>query len=278
MNPSKTLQSGINALTRARSERLPQVAVDERIPHATSPHTARAARQGQTVEQMMAHLAHFPTETALMGICDDGLPVLFDLTDPRPGSLLLTGDSESGKTTLMQGLLRSLIAANSPYEVKYALIPSKPEEWAAYENTTKHCFSFHPPYEEEAGATILRLAEIAEQRRAGKEMGASIVLLIDDLRFMASADFDVRLNFEWLLKCGPEQGIWPVVSLSAVAAREMSRLVSYFRTRLIGHMAVENSSRITLFDGCNPQELKPGKQFAVRVENAWLRFTLPVRG
>jgi hypothetical protein len=227
---------------------------------------------------MMAQLPHYPTETALLGMCDDGLPVLFDLTDPRPGPLLLTGDSGSGKTTLMQGLLRSLIAVNSQYEIKYALIPSKPDEWAAYENTTEHCFAFHPQYDTAAGDTIIRLAEIADQRRVGKEMGASILLLIDDLRFLSRADYDVRLNFEWLLKCGPELGVWPVVSLPSVAAREMSRVVSYFRTRLIGHMPAENSTRITLFDGCNPESLRPGKQFAVRVEDAWLRFHLPVRG
>lgn len=275
MNRLKTFQTGIEGLTRTRSETFPQVKVDERQPRPAAP---RSARQGLTIEQMMAQLPHYPTETALLGMCDDGLPVLFDLTDPRPGPILLTGDSGSGKTTLMQGLLRSLIAANSHFEVKYALIPSKPEEWAAYENTTKHCFAFHPHYETEAGDTILRLAEIAEQRRVGKEMGAAIVLLIDDLRYMARADFDVRLNFEWLLKCGPELGVWPVVSLPAVAAREMSRMVSYFRTRLIGQMSAENSSRITLYDGCSPETLRPGKEFAVHVEDAWLRFALPVRG
>lgn len=275
MNASKFFQSGIDAIARTRSDAYPQAAVDERAPRQAS---ERSARHGMTVEQMMAHIPHFPAETAMLGMCEDGLPVLFDLTDPRPGPLLLAGDSGSGKTSLMQGLLRSLIAANSPYEVKYALIPSKPDEWAAYENSTDHCMAFQPSYETAAGDTILRLAEIADQRRVGKEMGASIVLLVDDLRFLARADFDVRLNFEWLLKCGPELGVWPVVSLPAVAARDMSRLVSYFRTRLIGHMPEENSTRLTLFDGCNPEKLRPGKQFAVRVEDAWLRFYLPVRG
>ena len=180
----------------------------------------------------------------------------------------------------MQGMLRTAICTNSPYDVKYAVISSNPEEWnsfCAYKGND-HCLAFNAYYEDTAGQTIMRLAEIAEQRRCGREEGAAILMMIDDLRFITKADFDVRLNFEWLLKSGPTLQIWPVVSLPTQAAMEMSRVVSYFRTRLIGHMPTKTNTRLSLFPGLDTEKLQSGKQFAVRVQEEWMNFTVPAQG
>jgi hypothetical protein len=230
-----------------------------------------------TVRQMLAKYTGVPAQTAMLGVCDDGLPVLLDLTDDHPGPILVTADDACGKTELMQTILNTAITSNSPYEVKYSVIASNPDEWSIYNNpsNSSHCMSFQGYFESGAGETIMRLAEIAEQRRVGKEEGAAILLMIDDLRFMPKADFDVRINFEWLLKNGPSQQIWPVVSLPTQSAMEMSRMVTYFRTRLIGHMPASTNTRLSLYSGLDTECLEPGKQFAVRVQDQWLNFWAP---
>lgn len=234
-----------------------------------------------SVRQMLAAFgSNIPAQTAILGVCDDSLPVLLDLTDDHPGPILVCGDENCGKTALMQSVLQTAISTNSSYEVKYAVIASNPEEWSSYDHSQaadNHCYSFHGYFENGASETIVRMAEIAEQRRVGREEGAAIMLMIDDLRFMAKADFDVRNNFEWLLKNGPSCQIWPIVSLSTAAALEMPRLVTNFRTRLIGHMEPGNTSRLSLFGGLAAECLEPGKQFAVRVQEQWLNFWIPTQ-
>lgn len=231
----------------------------------------------RSLEQILAQNPRLPAQTAILGICDDGYPVLFDLMDDRPGPLLVTGETGSGKTRLLKMIVKSAVSLNSPYEVKYSLVTSQPDEWADLNQAGGHCHSAAPDYEDAAGENIIRLAEIASARKVGRQDGAAVLLVIDDLRFIARADYDVRLNFEWLLKNGPESGIWPVVALPEQSALEMPRIVSQFHTRIIGKMPLASSKRLALFEGLDTENLETGKQFAVRVQNDWLNFWLPSR-
>jgi hypothetical protein len=273
MNTSSFLKTTLSTLTQGRTTSTPgKIDREMVLPN-------RRVTSGLTVEQILERYTHIPAQTIILGICEDGLPVLFDLMDDHPGPLLITGDAGCGKTMLMQNMVKIAVSLNSPFEVKYATITSNPEEWSGFlgNDSRSHCFASHADYDENAGNTIMRLAEIAEQRRCGREEGPAILLMIDDLRFIAKADFDVRLNFEWLLKSGPSLQIWPVVSLPTAAAMEMSRVVSYFRTRIIGKMPAGTRTKLTLYDGLSTENLQTGKQFAVRVQDDWLKFWLPVR-
>ncbi len=231
----------------------------------------------RSLEQILALNPRLPAQTAILGICDDGYPVLFDLMDERPGALLVMGATGSGKTRLLKMIVKSAVSLNSPYEVKYSLITSQPEEWADLNQTGGHCHSAAADYEDAAGENIIRLAETASARKTGRQEGAAILLVVDDLRFIITADSDVRLNFEWLLKNGPASGIWPVVALAEHNALDMPRIISQFHTRIIGRMPAASSKRLALFDGLDTENLETGKQFAVRVQNDWLNFWLPSR-
>jgi DNA segregation ATPase FtsK/SpoIIIE-like protein len=59
--------------------------------------------------------------TAALGYCDDGLPMLFDLTDPRTGPVLVLGDSDAGKSNLVKVLVQSAVHFNTPKDFQYLL-------------------------------------------------------------------------------------------------------------------------------------------------------------
>jgi len=74
----------------------------------------------------MERLGPVPPYSALIGMCEDGLPFLFDLDDPSAGSILMIGDENSGKTRLMQTILLSASALNPPERRMFSVITSNP--------------------------------------------------------------------------------------------------------------------------------------------------------
>jgi len=219
-----------------------------------------------------------PQRTAALGYCDDGLPMLFDLTDPRSGPVLILGDSEAGKSNLAQVLLRTAAHFTPPQDFQYLLITTRPNEYAALSESGKksgHCLGSFGTYDQVIASEIIRMASLAEQRynRDGPE--PAVVILFDDLRFASGLDCDTRLNFEWLLKHGPPVQIWPVAVLATQAALDMGRWTSQFRTRLIGKMPARAAHRLSMYDGLQSDQILAGRQFAIHIHNTWLRFWVP---
>ncbi len=67
-----------------------------------------------TLAGLLESLPEPPPYAALLGACEDGLPFLFDLTNPAPGAVLVTGDAAGGKTRLLHSILHSACRMNTP--------------------------------------------------------------------------------------------------------------------------------------------------------------------
>jgi hypothetical protein len=220
-----------------------------------------------------------PPRTAALGYCDDGLPLLFDLTDPRTGPVLVLGDSQSGKSNLLRVLLRSATRFNTPRDFQYALIASRPDEYTTLSEPdikSGHCRGSCGTFDQDAGKQIIHMAALAEERYNNQQPSPAIVVIFDDLRFASGLDSDTRLNFEWLLKHGPPVQIWPVAVLPSQAALDMGRWTSQFRTRLIGKMPEKAAHRLSMYDGLRSNQMQAGKQFGIHINDKWLRFWVPV--
>ncbi|MDR3575660.1 MAG: FtsK/SpoIIIE domain-containing protein [Anaerolineaceae bacterium] len=228
--------------------------------------------------ELLNKFNYIPPQTAFLGVCEDGQPVLFDLTDHRVGPLMIMGDPGSGKTTLLKVMVQSAVAINSPSEINYLVISQKPQDWqdlTAEGLRTGHCLAETVKEPAETAEWLMNLSDMVEKRYNGKELSAPVLVILDDLRFVIGADTSVRLNLEWLLKMGPAMHIWPVVTLRTADAMTMGRWTSQFRTRFLGHMSNEGVNRLGLFNGLDAEKLAPGKQFAIHVQEDWLTFKLP---
>ena len=56
------------------------------------------------LRNLLEGLSPLPAGNILIGATDDELPLLYNLTQPDPGSLLITGGPKSGKTRLMRAI------------------------------------------------------------------------------------------------------------------------------------------------------------------------------
>jgi hypothetical protein len=199
------------------------------------PHTPGALSPLPTIREIINQLRPLPPYAALLGVCEDGLPFLFDLSDPSPGSILITGEASSGKSGLLKGILASASVMNRTDQVMFNLI--SPDS-AVFSDLSRlsHCTSSVSPYDRTSSELVIDLAKIAEQRKSGRLRGPVIILAIDDLVTLLSYnEFELFSHLKWLVKHGPESGIWPLAILRSGRLNKYGkRLLNEFGTHLVG--------------------------------------------
>ena len=234
-------------------------------------------RPSLRLEALVRSIPSLPMQTAILGTCLDGSPILFDLKDPRPGPILLVGDPFCGKTALLKTIAQSLMMTNRPYEVDFNVISAHPQEWTIESSRYSDYFPvITSNYERSAGEAILNICDLVESRQHGKRLGACRLLLLDGLDTLPYMDFDVRLNFEWLLQEGPSYQVWPVVAVTTAAALNHPQWIKFFRTRVAGYVENQKTGReLSLLREIDLTKMDPGQQFAVRVGREGYPFWLP---
>lgn len=227
-----------------------------------------------------------PQQTAILGICDDQLPMLLDLNDPSPGSLLVAGDERQQQLDLLRTAISSVILRNTPRSVQFIIfshLPGAWQDWVNGHHFERYCMGIIGVDLPEASEWIQNLAEWTRQRQAGLRSGPPIIVLLDTLNFIPKLNNHLRLRFEFLVKEGPQAKIWPIAAISTALASSLTRQVDQFQTLIYGYS--EDTSFYTRLSGISETEAKalrePGK-FAVKLgteeKHEWLKFSLPILG
>jgi hypothetical protein len=228
---------------------------------------------------ILERLANLPAQTAILGVCDDRLPVLLDLSDPAPGALLVASDDETLRLRLLRTLLQTAAALNSPRSVQFLVLSTRPEEWRAWLDEldiSRHCLGIDSLLESSPDRWLLKLAGWADQRRTGSS-GPAVILVVDDLTAVPQMEYDARVNFNWLVKEGPGVRIWPVGAMAVEQAPDLVRWVRLFKTRILGP-AVDPAlyRQLASLDEQEGAALVDEMQFAVRIHDNWLKFRIPL--
>jgi hypothetical protein len=212
-----------------------------------------------------------PDGSLLLGLAEDGLPVLLDLYDPTPGALLVAGDGGSGKTAFLQSLARASDLQN-PGDIQFGVLTPFPEEWTALE-TLPHCLGVWPAYHPSAHDFLSQLVGWADALPKTRQ---TILLLFDGLDLMTGSNFQYQHDLRWLLMYGPERQVWPVVTVNPGRLIHLQTWLDYFHTRVIGQMKHMHNARLPVDNlEINPADLLPGIQFGLSQPNGWLKFWLP---
>jgi hypothetical protein len=233
---------------------------------------------GYQWEDIQQWFPYLPTQTVMLGIAEDERPILFDLTDSSTGPIMTISQNRDINLQLFQSVLASSASYNRPAEVSDVIFSQNPEAWhktiarAGINAHTKGLYSLH---DREAAGQIMQWAEQAEQRYTGRSTGPAMLLVFDDLRFLQRADYDVRVQFAWLLQNGPGVQIWPLAGISAGDVHLMGDWMAYFKRRIFGPVGknylAERGEDISILES-----LAPGKQFAIQYHHHWVKFWLPV--
>lgn len=206
-----------------------------------------------------------------IGIADDGLPLVLDLLDAGPGSIMVTGDEGAGKTACLKSIARSLDAQPEPGDVQFAVLTNFPEEWRSEECLPASLGvwpAFHP-------AAVEFLDQLVDWTKALATSRQSLILLIDDLDLMTALNAKSRHDLRWLLRNGPANHLWPIVSMSARHLEDNMAWTIHFHTFILGQTTrTQNIPVLSTNPGFDPAELEPGSQFMIRMPDCWLRFRI----
>jgi hypothetical protein len=223
-----------------------------------------------SLRQAEEMLGSLPQEALLLGIAGDGLPVLLNLSDPKPGPILVAGDSYAGKTDLLQTISRFAVITHDACEIQYGVITNHPEQWdnyAAYD----HCVGIFPAANRDVTDFIRALVAWA---KLGQNSRQSVLLLIDGLDDFLFWNGGLANDLQTLLSCGPAKRIWPFITVNMEDLRYAEPWLRRFSTQIFGYTRHANA----MDHGC-PQAglagLLRGAEFYLKEKEQWIKFRIP---
>ena len=241
------------------------------IDAARSPKAIQPIHSPPPLSEVLNEFGPMPPEALFLGVASDGLPVLLNLHDPIPGPILITGDSGTGKTTLLQIIAAAAGKMHQPEQLQFGTLTSHPEEWGGLEQIPNNVGVF-PLYHNSAEDFLLSLASWAHGNKTSTQ---SVLLLLDDLEAVSNLDLDARQNLRWLLLRGPARRVWPIITLNPSRMDDVLPWLDAFHTRIFGK--IQDAEHLHQLDAVRADldSLNSGTQFAMREGDHWLRFWIP---
>jgi len=189
----------------------------------TKPESEREVPRRLT--DVLRELPYLPHWTAVLGVCRDGTPYLWDLH--AVSSLLVLGEGPVLPWQVLDAARRSLEHTNpTPHFLEIL--------WVTERGVSGGITRAISPHDRGLEKALLGLADLADGRAHGRLRGSDRLLLIDDLTQVLQADHEAVWALEHLVQRGRRSGIYVLAAALQRDAvrRPLSRWVRYFSTIL----------------------------------------------
>lgn len=247
-------------------------ALSREIAVALGAPTARVTTQGNAVRievprsdpqplKLLPLLARIPTSripfgTAVLGLADDGAPLLIRLPSPEVAHVLVAGTTGSGKTALLHTVILSLALTNHRRQMQFILVDPK---GSAFEPLKHLPHLLQPVITERARvtSTLMALATLMEQRDKSRVTDPRIVVAIDELADLDQCQHDPLIR---LLQRGREVGIHVIGATQKPSISLIGPLVkANFPVRLVGRVVSAEDARVAAGVGGTGAEKLTGR-------------------
>jgi S-DNA-T family DNA segregation ATPase FtsK/SpoIIIE len=232
-----------------------------------------------------------PSVTAILGLAEDGAPLLIRLPSPDVAHILVAGTTGSGKTVLLQTMILSLAMANPPAMrgrsdgISLVLIDPKYHAFRLFEGLAH----LARPIIWEAEETIEVLHSLVRlmERRSGHDGHVSgngngswggqprVVVIIDELAdLLMVGGKEVQWALTRLTQRGREAGIHIIAATQKPTTAVLGPLVkANFPVRLVGRVtSVEDARTATGWSGTGAERLMGQGDFLAVAEGRVIRF------
>jgi S-DNA-T family DNA segregation ATPase FtsK/SpoIIIE len=219
-----------------------------------------------------------PPVTAVLGLAEDGAPLLIRLPSPDVAHILVAGTTGSGKTALLQTMILSLAMVNRPRQLVLVLIDPKGHAFGLFEGLPH----LARPVIREAGETIEALHSLVRlMERQGTGGGADVdgrpgvVVVIDELAdLLMVGGKPVQVALTRLTQRGREAGIHVIAATQKPTTAVLGPLVkANFPVRLTGRVtSIEDARTATGWSGTGAERLMGRGDFLAVAEGRVIRF------
>ncbi|MCB9140283.1 MAG: DNA translocase FtsK [Caldilineaceae bacterium] len=260
----------------------------EEIAMALGKSEARIYRQGDTVSvevprsqpepvrllPLCGRLANVPPVTAVLGVEENGTPLLLRLSAPDVAHVLLAGTTGSGKTALARTLLSSLAMHNRQNEVQLILIDPKGRGFGPLAQLPHVLGGVSRTNEEILARLEWLVAEMERRDREGISRPALIVGVDELADLLQIGGRGVEQSLTRLAQRGREAGIHVVAcTQKPTAALIGGAMKANFPVRLVGAVAGKDEARFAAGISDSGAEKLEGKgDFLLVARAAVVRF------
>jgi S-DNA-T family DNA segregation ATPase FtsK/SpoIIIE len=236
---------------------------------------------------------NIPPATAILGLAEDGTPLMIRLPSPDVAHILVAGAAGAGKTVLMQSMILSLSLANpapSPFQaeeptggLRLVLIDPKgadctsPYAFGVFQGLP-HLARSVIRETGEAAESLYSLVRLMEKRGSGNGNGSAlsgrIVVVIDELVDLLVAGDEIQRLLVRLTQRGREAGIHVIAATQSPSAEVLGSLLKAdFPVRLVGRVASADDARTaTGWSGTGAEQLTGQGDFLAVAEGRVTRF------
>jgi S-DNA-T family DNA segregation ATPase FtsK/SpoIIIE len=189
--------------------------------------------------------AAIPAHTALLGLDQDGVPLLLRLPSPDVAHVLIAGTTGSGKTALARSIITSLAMLNPPQALQLLLIDPKARGLMPFA-ALPHLLLPVLSRTEESLDALQRLAAEMEHRDRHARSTPRIVVVLDELAdLVQTGGRPMESVLTRLTQRGREAGIHLVACAQKPTTLVIGSLVkSNFPVRLVGAVASAEDAKV----------------------------------
>ena len=186
-----------------------------------------------------------PPHTAVLGLDQEGVPLLLRLPSPNVAHVLIAGTTGSGKTALARSIVTSLALNNSQRSLQLVLIDPKGRGFMPFEGLP-HLLVPVVTRVDEALPLLQRLAAEMERRDAEGRSEPRLVVALDELADLVQVGGrEVELALTRLTQRGREAGIHLVACTQKPTAAVIGSLVkSNFPVRIVGSVSSPEDAKV----------------------------------
>jgi S-DNA-T family DNA segregation ATPase FtsK/SpoIIIE len=194
---------------------------------------------------LVARLREVPRQTAVLGLDEEGVPLLLRLPSPEVGHVLVAGTTGSGKTALARSMAVSLALANRQGEVQLVVIDPKGRGYGVLEGLPH---LLRPVVRETYEAAYVLSELVGEMLRRDREkvQEPRLVVVIDEMADLVEAGgLGVARSITRLTQRGREAGLHVIGCTQKPTVEAIGSLVkSNFPVRLVGSVASPEDAKV----------------------------------
>jgi len=213
-----------------------------------------------------------PLGTAVLGIADDGAPLLLRLPSPDVAHVLVAGTTGSGKTALVHSMILSLALAHRRSQLQLVLID--PKAGRAFDPLAQLPHLLRPVVVDASHAALVlaELVALMEARDRQRSCTPRVVVVIDELAdLVLSGGKAVLDSLARLAQRGREAGLHVVACTQKPTASVVGALTkANFPVRLVGRVTSPDDARVATGLGGSGAERLSGRGDFLAVSAAGL--------